>query len=111
MIIRIEMLKIRNFMPKLLASFLLLFGSGLSHAADTNKGAELYAMHCATCHGVSGISIMPGAPNFSQSEGLMSPDGALLISIKGGKVAMPAYRGVLSDQDILNVIAYLRTLN
>jgi cytochrome c6 len=35
----------------------------------------------------------------------------LLISIKSGKTAMPAYRGVLSDQDILNVIAYLRTLN
>jgi len=111
MIIRVEMLKIEYFKSRLLASFLLMFGSGLSHAADTNKGAELYAMHCATCHGVSGISVMPGAPNFAQSEGLMSPDGALLISIKSGKVAMPAYRGVLSDQDILNVIAYLRTLN
>jgi cytochrome c6 len=111
MIVRIEMLKIRNFKPRLLASLLLMFGSGLSHAADTNKGAELYAMHCATCHGVSGISVMPGAPNFAQSEGLMSPDGTLLISIRNGKVAMPAYRGVLSDQDILNVIAYLRTLN
>ncbi len=54
---------------------------------------------------------MPGAPNFAQDEGLMSPDGTLFISIQSGKAAMPAYRGVLSNQDILNVIAYLRTLN
>lgn len=98
-------------MPRLLASFLLMFGSGLSHAADTNKGAEIYAKHCTTCHGVSGISVMPDAPNFAKGEGLMSPDRALLITIQSGKAAMPAYRGVLSDQDILNVIAFLRTLN
>jgi cytochrome c6 len=111
MSIRIEMLKIRFFKPKLLATLLLMFGSGLSHAADTDKGAELYATNCAACHGVSGISVMHGAPNFAQGEGLMNPDRALLISIRSGKAAMPAYRGVLSDQDILNVIAYLRTLN
>ena len=105
------MLKMRYFKPRLFVSFLLISGSCLSHAADTSKGAEVYAMHCATCHGVSGISVMPGAPNFAQNEGLMSPDGTLLISIQSGKAAMPAYRGVLSDQDILNVIAYLRTLN
>jgi cytochrome c6 len=111
MVIRIEMLKIRSIVPRLLASFLLMFVSGLSHAADTNKGATIYAMHCATCHGVSGISVMPNAPNFAKNEGLMNPDRTLLITIQSGKAAMPAYRGVLSDQDILNVIAYLRTLN
>ena len=106
------MLKIRNIVPKLLASlFLLMFGPGLSQAADTNKGAEIYSKHCTACHGVSGISVMPGAPNFAKSETLMNPDRALLINIQSGKAAMPAYRGVLSDQDILNVIAYLRTLN
>jgi cytochrome c6 len=106
------MFNIRNIVPKLITSlFLLLLGVNLSHAADTNKGAEVYAKHCVSCHGVSGTSVMPGAPNFANSEGLMSPDRALLSSIQSGKAAMPAYRGVLSDQDILNVIAYLRTLN
>src|ERR1700687_5950513 len=101
MSIRIEILKVCNFKPSLFASLLLMFGSGLSQAADTNKGAELYAKNCASCHGVSGVSAMIGAPNFAQSEGLMRPDEALLISIQSGKAAMPAYRGVLSDQDIL----------
>ena len=54
---------------------------------------------------------MVGAPNFSEGEGLINPDSKLLISIQNGKNAMPAYRGVLSDQDILDAIAYLRTLN
>ena len=96
---------------RLIVSVLLMMCSGLTYAADPNKGAELYAMHCATCHGVTGISVMPGAPNFAHSEGLMNPDGVLLVTIRSGKAAMPAYRGVLGDQDILNVIAYLRTLN
>lgn len=101
----------RCLSPKLVFAFLLVFVPGLSRAADTNKGGEIYALHCASCHGVSGVSVMIGAPSFSQNEGLMSPDKALLISIQSGKSAMPAYRGVLSDQDILDVIAYLRTLN
>ena len=35
----------------------------------------------------------------------------MLISIRQGRGAMPAYFGVLKDRDILDVIAYLRTLN
>jgi cytochrome c6 len=110
--IRVEMLKTQYFkQTRLLVPFLFIFGSSLSHAADTNKGSEIYATHCSACHGVSGVSVMPNAPNFSQNEGLMSSDRALLISILAGKAAMPSYRGVLSEQDILDVIAYLRTLN
>lgn len=94
-----------------LPMLILALMTGVAHAADPAKGGELYAIHCASCHGVSGVSIIPNAPNFAQNEGLMSPDGTLLISIRNGKAAMPSYQGVLSDQDILNVIAYLRTLN
>jgi len=95
----------------LLMFFMLAFGTSTSQAADTIKGGELYAMHCASCHGASGISVMPGAPNFASEESLMQPDPLLQLSIKNGKNAMPAYQGVLSDQDILDVIVYIRTLN
>ena len=89
----------------------LLFGIGVSYAADPGKGSEIYATHCASCHGATGTSLMPDAPNFANSEGLMASDLNLLESIRTGKNAMPAYQGVLSDQDILDVIAFLRTLN
>ena len=95
----------------LLAFLLLVLGSSASYAADPGKGGGIYATQCATCHGTSGTSVMPGAPNFSSGERMMQPDAQLLSSIKAGKNAMPAYRGILSDTDILDVIAYLRTLH
>lgn len=97
---------------KLLAPLLLvMWSSGTSYAADMIKGGKLYAAHCAACHGASGVSVMPGAPNFARSERLLQPDLALLATVKAGKNVMPAFQGVLSDHDILDVIAYLRTLN
>ena len=40
----------------------------------------------------------------------MQPDMALLATLKAGKNAMPGYFGILSDNEILDVIAYSRTL-
>jgi cytochrome c6 len=54
---------------------------------------------------------MPDAPSFALGENLLQPDSSLLTSIKNGKNAMPAYEGILSDSDILDVVVYLRTLN
>ena len=54
--------------------------------------------------------VLPEAPNLARGEGLMQPDMMLLVSIKTGKNAMPGFMGILKDQDILDVIAYTRTL-
>lgn len=80
------------------------------HAADVIKGAQVYARHCAACHGPNGISVMPGAPHLARGERLMQPDLTLLTALKSGKNAMPAYLGILTDREILDVIAYSRTL-
>lgn len=88
---------------------LLVYGE--SQAGDTNKGKQLYGTHCAVCHGQSGRSVMPGAPNFDRGERLLRPDSALLLQIRSGKNACPAFRGMLADRDILDVIAYMRTLH
>ncbi|HET9580255.1 MAG TPA: cytochrome c [Usitatibacter sp.] len=79
-------------------------------AADIARGAQAYAMHCAMCHGPAGQGIQPGAPKFNRGERLMQSDLALLNSIRTGRNAMPGFMGVLRDRDILDVIAYLRTL-
>ena len=94
----------------LAGAFLLAFGTA-AQAADPNKGRQLFATHCAICHGASGKSVMPGAPNFDRGEGLLRPDFTLLAAIRSGKNAMPAFQGMLADRDILDVIAYLRTLH
>ena len=94
-----------------LAALPLLLAAAASQGADTQKGRQLFATNCAVCHGQSGRSVMPGAPNFDRGEGLLRPDFTLLAAIRAGKNAMPAFQGILLDRDILDVIAYLRTLH
>lgn len=93
-----------------LAAF-LVFTAAPSGAADIAKGGTLYATYCAACHGTNGNPVMPGTPNFRRLESLMRPDLQLLTSIRNGKGAMPGFFGVLRDREILDVVAYLRTLS
>lgn len=81
-----------------------------AHAANVAEGQQIYNMHCVGCHGIGGNSAFPNAPSFARGERLMQPDMMLLQSIKAGKMTMPSFNGILRDQQILDVIAYLRTL-
>lgn len=101
---------IRNCIARIALSLLFAGFVAPLDAADVNSGRQLYNMHCASCHGPSGISVMPNAPNVARGAILMQPDVQLLGSIRRGKNAMPAYFGVMKDQEILDVIAYMRTL-
>ena len=94
----------------LLAAWSMLGGAD-AFAADSVRGQQLYGSNCAACHGAAGRAVMPGAPNFDRGEAMLRPDLSLLAAIRAGKNAMPAYQGRMSDRDILNVIAYLRTLH
>jgi len=91
-------------------SLMLLGMVGPAYAADPMKGAKLYNQYCSDCHGNRGVPNMPGVPDFSRNQHLMQSDLALVKSISVGKGMMPAFQGRLSESDILNVIAYLRTL-
>ncbi len=88
----------------------LALASAPVFAADVTAGATLYQRHCEGCHGASGRGDFPGMPDFSRGEGLFKPNVTLISSIKAGKVAMPAFEGLLTDDQILDIIAYLRTL-
>lgn len=88
----------------------LAAGAGNALAADINSGSQIYQMHCAGCHGPTGISIVPGTPNLARGEGMMKPDPVLLAVMRSGKNAMPGYLGILTDRQILDVVAYSRTL-
>lgn len=97
----------------LVGSLLLLVGIAASTgawAADPQKGGKLYTKNCQSCHGANGTAQMPGVPDFRRGEGLFRSDDDLLQFIRNGSGMMPAYRGLLSDRDILDVISYLRTL-
>ena len=94
-----------------LAAAVLALAAGAAGAADIHKGGTVYATHCAICHGANGNPVMPGAPNFRRMETLMRPDLQILPAIRNGKGNMPGFFGILRDQEILDVVAYLRTLS
>ncbi len=98
------------------AAFALLAAAGAfalapaAGAADLARGGQIYALHCATCHGPAGQGGIPGAPKFNRGERLMQSDFTLLATVRRGRNVMPAFGGVLRDREILDVIAYVRTL-
>jgi len=94
----------------LIAMIIPLPGSIPANASDINLGQQIYQRYCASCHGVNGNPTMAGAPNFRRGQGLMQSDQDLHRRIQDGKRACPAYRGILDDQQTLDVIAFIRTL-
>jgi cytochrome c6 len=84
--------------------------AGGASAANFVQGQQLYNMHCAVCHGARGEGVMQEAPKFRMGERLDQPDMMLMQSVKTGKKAMPPFFGILQDGQILDVLAYVRTL-
>ena len=78
-------------------------------AANFFNGKTVYESYCEACHGISGQGEMPGAPNFSQGRTLMQPDLSIYVRIRDGANAMPGFRGILSETEILDVISYIRS--
>lgn len=83
--------------------------SSPSHAADFFNGQIIYQKYCQNCHGVNGQGGIGGAPNFARGHGLMKPDTNLYDTIDRGKNAMPAFRGVLKEEEFYDVITYIRS--
>ena len=94
-----------------LATSAFLLAATTAHAADPTNGKRIYDANCAVCHGVGGHPVLPGAPNFAKGDTLMQPDFALSATVQQGKNVMPGFLGILRDQEIRDVIAYLRTLH
>lgn len=93
----------------LVSAWLALFAPAVK-ANDIVRGGELYRQHCASCHGAQGVASWPGAPSFARREAMLQPDAILVDRIRSGRNAMPAYRGILTDRDILSIVTYTRTL-
>jgi mono/diheme cytochrome c family protein len=101
----------RRCRPRLLATLILALPLTSGIAADYFNGREIYALHCQTCHGANGRSMIPGTPDFTTGDALFQTDAELFGQIREGTGTMPAYRGLLSDAEIRDVISYLRSLN
>ena len=78
-------------------------------AGNYFSGESVYQKYCQSCHGNRGQGVIGGAPNFARGQGLMKPDAGLYDIIYGGRNAMPAFRGVLKEEEYYDVIAYIRS--
>ena len=92
-------------------------------------GARIYAQQCATCHGVRGEGqpdwrergpdgLLPAPPHDPSGHTWHHPDSQLfaittfglakLIDQPDYKAAMPVYGGVLSDDEIVAVLSWIK---
>ena len=104
----------------------------LGRAQDLQRGARLYAEHCAACHGtqlegqpdwqiMGEAGVMP-APPHDETGHTWHHDDAMLIDyiLRGGKAVlddlgvrmtsgMPAFGDILEDDDIIAILAYIKS--
>ncbi|MCI0627606.1 MAG: cytochrome c [Acidobacteria bacterium] len=86
--------------------------------ADAKKGKARYEQYCAVCHGSRGLgdgpmakATSPPATKLTSPEVRNKTDQDLLSAIADGMGStMPAWRGLLNDQELRDVLAYIRSL-
>lgn len=99
----------KRFTPVALA-LIAVVSAAPAQAGDYFKGRKIYADHCARCHGNNGVPQVPGTPDFSRGEGLMAPEQTLVRSLRYGRGLMPGYEVMLRGRELLDVLAYVRSL-
>ena len=89
---------------------------------DAAKGAEVYKTYCATCHGDTGkgdgiasAALDPKPRDLSNAEYVSTLNDTHIKKIvtegggaNGMSAAMPAWGGIIPEDDINNIIAYVR---
>ncbi len=103
-------MNIKLIIIKLLILIPTLILATTAASSDLEKGRNIYQKNCQMCHGHDGKNTMATAANFKRGKGLFQSDSALLERIKKGDKACPGYLGILKEQQIFDVIAYIRTL-
>lgn len=106
-----------------LVAGLLLMGSPAAQAQDAVAGKAIFEGNCAVCHSIEADVVGPALKDahkrrgdewlvkFIQNSQLLVQAGdkdAVAIFEKFNKMPMPAFGSSLSDEDIANVIAYIK---
>ena len=79
-------------------------------------GRMLYNKNCASCHGKTGLGDGPKARGLDTFPGDFSgaayqgqTDGEHFYKTKFGRNEMPKYEGKIADEDIWNMVNFMRT--
>ena len=93
-------------------------GKTIPPNVDVGAGAGIFKTDCATCHGESGHGDGPAGQTLDPRPANLvalskiSADDFLFWKISTGVdgTAMPAWKGILTDQQIWQIIAFIRIL-
>lgn len=90
---------------------------GMASNSDAEKGKRIYMNLCARCHGLEGkgdgyTKFTPPVADLTSSKVQGKLNIQLFRTVHEGKpnTAMGAWKVALSDQEIWDVLAYVRTL-
>jgi mono/diheme cytochrome c family protein len=97
------------------AAVLLLALTLAGSAFAQSVGAGLYQAKCASCHGADGLAATPMGKSmkvlsFKDPKMLSASDARFVLTTMNGENKMPAYKGKLTDEQIKQVVAFIRTL-
>jgi mono/diheme cytochrome c family protein len=96
-----------------------------SDEAAIADGLWAYDTYCAPCHGAEGVGNGPVTDNSDGKKRFAMPgsvlageaglarlyaDGHLYATIRNGGALMPSYGWAMNDEEIWNVVSYLRSL-
>jgi mono/diheme cytochrome c family protein len=89
----------------------------LSESGDPTKGKIIYETNCVICHGergkgdgLLGATLRPPPTDLTGPVAKAKSDMDLRTVILEGRGVMPAWKTRLKEQDIQNVLAYIRSL-
>lgn len=108
--------KEQNVNQNLKIAVMTLLGLSLAAPAMAQQAGEAtYKAKCAMCHGADGAGNTPVGKNmkvrsFKSAEDVKASDAELIKETTNGVGKMPAYKGRLTDAQIKDVVAYIRTL-
>ena len=96
-------------MPKILRGFLVaiaMLAAPVRAQSPADDGREVYVEHCAQCHGER-LMATGAAPDLK----LLGADqrGRFDAIVRDGKGQMPAWDGMITDEQIDQVWAYVRS--
>jgi mono/diheme cytochrome c family protein len=109
--------------PEPPAEYVSLVNPHANDSASASQGDQIFQTNCSVCHGAAGAgdgptaaALNPAPENLGQNEEGLS-DGYLFWRIAEGGMnehfqsAMPPWKGVLTDDQIWQVVTFIRTLD
>jgi mono/diheme cytochrome c family protein len=95
------------------------WAAGQTNRGNPRNGQAIYEKHCLRCHGEKldgagpeGQYLVVRPTDFQSTGSRAKTDWELLITIANGALFSPmhGYRGTLTDQQMLDVLSYIRTV-